>query len=161
MSDTSPLRCLHHLRLLDVLQDLFGQVFVPPAVVEELRSVSRGDIALAITSLPFLTVRAPADAAVVARLAQRLDPGESEAIALAVEIHAEAILMDEQQGRQVAAEHGLQTMGVLGLLSRAKVAGLIPEGRPLLDRLRVELKFFVSDSLRARVLSDVGEGDGG
>ena len=40
-----------------------------------------------------------------------LDPGESEAIALAEEVHADLVLMDEQAGRQEAVRRGLRVAG--------------------------------------------------
>jgi predicted nucleic acid-binding protein len=52
---------------------------------------------------------------------------------------------------------GLETMGVIGLLARAKSRGLIPAVGPLIDALRSSGGFFVSDSLRATVLRQCGE----
>jgi predicted nucleic acid-binding protein len=55
-----------------------------------------------------------------------LDPGEMEAIALAVNMKADLILLDEARGRRTAAEHfGLAITGTLGVLDRAARAGLI------------------------------------
>ena len=54
-----------------------------------------------------------------------LDPGEAEAIALAVEIGADRILMDEKRGRQIALHHSVKPVGVLGVLLRAKPENLI------------------------------------
>ena len=55
----------------------------------------------------------------------QLDPGESEAIALASEIHADVVLMDEQAGRQEAARRGLKVAGTLSVLDEAEQAGLV------------------------------------
>jgi predicted nucleic acid-binding protein len=49
-----------------------------------------------------------------------LDNGEAEAIALAVEIQADRILIDERRGRKKAIELSLRPIGVLGILLRAK-----------------------------------------
>jgi predicted nucleic acid-binding protein len=54
-----------------------------------------------------------------------LDPGESEAIALAVEVHADVVLMDEQAGRQEAVRRGLRVAGTLSVLDEAEQAGLV------------------------------------
>jgi predicted nucleic acid-binding protein len=42
VSDTSPIRCLDHLGLLEILPSLFGEVLIPPAVAEELREPGPG-----------------------------------------------------------------------------------------------------------------------
>ena len=55
----------------------------------------------------------------------QLDPGESEAIALAAEIHADVVLMDEQAGRQEAVRRGLKVAGTLSVLDEAEQAGFV------------------------------------
>jgi predicted nucleic acid-binding protein len=55
----------------------------------------------------------------------QLDPGESEAIALAAEVHADVVLMDEQAGRQEAVRRGLRVAGTLSVLDEAEQAGLV------------------------------------
>ena len=51
--------------------------------------------------------------------------GESEAIALATEVHAEVVLIDEQAGRQEAVRRGLKVAGTLSVLDEADRAGLV------------------------------------
>lgn len=53
-------------------------------------------------------------------LQMELDPGEAEAIALAVELKAHLLLLDERRGRVVASRLGLHFVGLLGVLSEAK-----------------------------------------
>ena len=55
----------------------------------------------------------------------QLDLGESEAIALAAEVHADVVLMDEQAGRQEAVRRGLKVAGTLSVLDEAEQAGLV------------------------------------
>jgi predicted nucleic acid-binding protein len=83
VSDTSPVRALNHLGLLDLLRDLYGQVVVPPAVEQELLRPRRRFVAVPLRHLAYVQVRAPADVARVAELEKRLERGEAEAIALA------------------------------------------------------------------------------
>jgi predicted nucleic acid-binding protein len=107
VSDTSAVRALHWLGLLDILQKLYAQVLVPPAVVRELAQASRSEVRVEIAHFPFIQVRAPSDAMRVQQLMSTLDAGESEAIALAEELSA-TLVIDDSQARKVAIQGGLQ-----------------------------------------------------
>lgn len=157
VSDTSPVRALNHLGLLDVLPALFGQVVVPPSVVDELANPRGRSVPVALETLPYVLVRQPRNADRVAVLRSKLDAGEAEAIVLAVELGADELLMDERIGRRHAEAMGLHTTGVLAVLLRAKRAGLIPAIAAPVDRLRAEFRFFMTDELRADLLGLAGE----
>ena len=86
-----------------------------------------------------------------------LDSGEAAALSLAVEIHADAVLIDERRGYEVAVQLGLRTIGILGVLLRAKSAGLLPAVKPVLDALRRDAGFWLSEPLRKQVLKVAGE----
>ncbi len=68
-------------------------------------------------------------------LQEKLDRGEAEAIALALEIAAGLLLMDERRGRNEAKRFGIRFVGTLGVLIEAKARGLFPEVRPVVDEL--------------------------
>ena len=146
-----------HLGLLRILPSLFGRVLIPPGVVRELATPPAGVIAVTVADLPFADVRAPADRARVGALRSQLDVGEAEALALALEVQADLVLIDESAGRAAAASLGLTYTGALGLLVRAKRAGLIAEVRPLLDSLQDGLRFFMDEPLRQLILQLAGE----
>jgi uncharacterized protein len=152
VSDTSPIRALAHLGHLEVLHLLFREVLIPPAVLAELELPRSRFAPLAIRSLSFICVQAPTDRTTTDRLLGRLHPGEAEAIALAIEVHADAILVDEAAGRAAAREFGLLPIGVLGTLLRARQRGLVGPLAPMLDSLQHELGFFISDDLRSEIL---------
>lgn len=86
----------------------------------------------------------------------RLGEGEWEAIALAVELGAGAILIDDRPARQLAEAAGLKVIGTLGLLLEAKRAGHIGTVRVELDKL-VVTSFFLSPQLYEQVLRMAGE----
>jgi predicted nucleic acid-binding protein len=87
----------------------------------------------------------------------QLDRGEAEAIALATDLHADFVLIDEQEGRQLASRTGLAVTGVLGVLLRAKRAGEIAAVKPEMNSLRSRANFFVSSELEMRILAAAGE----
>lgn len=157
VSDTSPIRALVHLGRLDLLADLFEAVLVPPAVDVELRSPPRDLPVIDVREVDFIAIKAPADRQKVRELGRVLDPGESEALALAIELGAETILIDEAAGRSMAKRLGLAPIGVLGLLVRSKQRGRMEVLEPLLTQLRDDLGFFISESLHREVLRLAGE----
>ena len=126
VSDTSPLSNLTIIGRLDLLRDQFGSLIIPPAVEEELarfRHPVAGPALVAARSEGWLAVEALADLRMVNLLRRDLDPGESEAIALASATSADWLLMDESEGRAAAGRLGLRVVGVLGILLRAKRDG--------------------------------------
>ncbi|MBL8874537.1 MAG: DUF3368 domain-containing protein [Phycisphaerae bacterium] len=131
---------------------------MPPAVEQELAVEVVGTPAVRLDLIPGLRIVPPTDRRQVNELmAKRLGRGESEAIVLATEIRPDAILVDDAQARAAAAALGVQTLGVLGLLLRAKRQGLVDRLLPLIDRLTSEIGFRVSPQLRLRVLEAAGE----
>jgi len=157
VSDTSPIRALAHIGHLDLLASLFGEVVIPPAVAAELERPRSRFVPIDINELPYVQVQAPKNRSGVTELLAILDPGEAEALVLATEIHADAILIDEAAGRTIARQRGLMPLGVLGMLLRAKQKGYVTAISPLLDRLQKELGFFISPEIRSDVLKQANE----
>ncbi len=147
VSDTSPVRALAHLGLLTLLEKSSGKVLVPNSVAKELLNPPSRFQSIDISNYDFFQVVVPQDEPFVTQLTARLDRGEAEAIAVAVEMHAVTLLIDEVAGRQVAIEFGLAPLGTVGLLLRAKQCRLCSNIAPLLDSLRSDLRFHLSDSL--------------
>ena len=157
VSDTSPIRALHHLGLLPLLGKLFSQIIIPPAVQNELNSPPPQLQVVDLSNFDFVKIRAPQDTAHVEQLFGVLDIGEAEALVVALESNAQAMLVDELAGRREAARCGLEAIGTLGILLRGKANGHLLEIRPLIDRLMDETGFFVSLTLKSGVLKLAGE----
>jgi predicted nucleic acid-binding protein len=151
VSDSSPIRALHHLGLLSICRTLYGTVVVPEAVRGELRHPTATCPSLEITDHAGFEVRIPRSKPADLGVPFDLDPGETEAIVLALEMHADLVLMDERKGTEAARRLGLATIGVFGVLLEAKRGGLIDRVLPCVDRLVLELRFFVSPALRLRL----------
>lgn len=86
-----------------------------------------------------------------------LDPGEAEAITLALEHHAELLLLDEIAGRTVASSYQLVFTGSMGCLVEAKRMGMIHAIKPLLDAMKEEARFWINPNLYSRLLREHGE----
>ena len=148
VSDSSALIVLNQIGRLELRRGLFGRVAVPPAVARE--------VAPSLRALPpwveLHQVPWNPD------LPAYLDDREHEAIALALHLAADAIVLDELPGRRAAMSLGLDVVGSLGLLVRAKRAGLISDVRPLMDAM-LSSGLYASDALYHQILSAAGESD--
>lgn len=154
--DTSAIQYLYQLDMLWVLEALAKHIVIPPAVVEELAvGRSQGVYLPDPTHLEWVTVRAPASAAVLP-LVTDLGPGETEALALALESSDALVILDDALARQVASMLSIRFRGTLGLLLDAKAAGLVSAVEPLLNRLQ-GLGFRLHSSTRETILELAGE----
>ncbi|MEI6410012.1 MAG: DUF3368 domain-containing protein [Bacteroidota bacterium] len=133
ISDTSIITNLIQVSKIDILPAVFGQIIIPEAVFKELSILD--DQLRVMGSLQWLEVRAVNNATLVSELCQTLDVGEAEAIVLALESHADYLLMDERKGRGKAKELGIPVTVLLGVLLKAKVIGVLPAVRPVMDEL--------------------------
>lgn len=134
VSDTSPLNVLVRIGHVEVLRTLFGTVIIPPAVVSELSHAGTPKIVRHwMAARPdWLEVRAPS------RIDSTLeldDPGEVEAISLALELNADFLLADDRKARRAATARGIPITGAVGVLELASARGLLNLGEAF-ERLR-------------------------
>lgn len=108
VSDTSPLGALPFLGLLDLLPRLYTRVWIPPKVAQEAGRAAVRVPALDASAYPWMLVRAPGTTSGQERVLERLDAGETEALYLALELRADAVLMDDLAGRAAARRLGLR-----------------------------------------------------
>ena len=150
VSDTSVVTALIQIGRVDLLSELFGSVFIPEAVAREL-TVCHVDLPPWIQTLRVRNKQSVED------LCLELDAGESEAIALALELGADFLLMDEKLGRAAAQSAGLTTIGILGVAAAAKRRGLLESVATVIQELKEKASFWISAELETRVLRDAGE----
>ncbi|HLP96360.1 MAG TPA: DUF3368 domain-containing protein [Saprospiraceae bacterium] len=148
VSDTSPIINLATIGHLHLLPELFTEIVIPTAVFNEVAGDGNHEPgAKEIREASWVKVHSAPNQPLLPQLLHDLDPGEAEAIALAVNMKAEYVLIDEALGRKIAVSHQLQPLGILGILLLAKQRGLIAAVTPLMDRLRSEANFYVDARL--------------
>lgn len=156
--NTSPIFYLSTIGQLDLLRQLYAKIVIPMAVFNEITNVGNTDAsARVVPTLSWIKTQSVTNQIFVNTLCAELDPGEAEAIALAIELNADRLLMDERLGRVAAMQVGLQVTGVLGILIAAKRNNLIKEVKPLLDALVERAGFWIDVRLYVEVLAAVGE----
>lgn len=160
VSDTAPLRYLAVLGGLDWLPALFGEVVCPPEVLAEcLHERASAPLRAWAASPPaWLRIHPVSEAARVLPIQVHLDLGETAALCLARELHADLLLLDERRGRAVAASLGLAVTGTLGILVEAALRGLT-DFEAGLTRLTTLTNFRIGESViaaaRARLAAGV------
>ena len=150
VSDASVLINLDQIGQLTLLWKIYGEVLIPVAVGREV-------MARRTPPLPdLIQTRNVNNRKLVLELCHNLDAGESEAIALAIEVGADLLLIDERHGRRAALRLGVKITGLLGILLVAKHRALIHAIAPHVMALR-EAGFWLADDVVREVLRTAGE----
>lgn len=158
VADAGPLIALSRIGALDLLQALFSQVSVSEEVRGEVLPPGdypgKSEIHAALHT-GWLKVLAPTPSDWQPSN-PAIDAGERSVIAAALGIAGALLLIDDRAGRAEARACGLPTVGTAAIIGMAKVRGLIPLARPLLDRL-ASAGYFIGPNVIDAVLADVGE----
>lgn len=158
--------CLQYLSLTNLaaigqftlLQLLYPELYIADGVWDELHAFGREwPGADEVAQADWIRRSAVRNQALVVTLQRDLDRGEAETIALAMEMGADLVLLDEKPGRRAAERLGLRVSGVVGILLEAKAQSHIDSVRPLLDRLSLEAGFYISPNLYHLALDLAGE----
>jgi predicted nucleic acid-binding protein len=154
VSDTSPLGSLALIDHLWLLKNIYGTVIIPKVVANELNAAQDTRIQN-ILNLEWIQIQSLGDPTIAENLRQskNLDLGEAYAIALAVQLKADELLIDERIGRREAQHYGLSVIGLLGVLVIAKQRNLIFKVQPVMNALINQAGFRVSVQLYDRILS--------
>lgn len=158
ISNSTPLINFSAIHRLDILEQLFGKIYIPSAVEKEV--FVKGQHYPSISELrkaTFIETLEVKNNLLSAALKRDLDDGEAEAIALALENNGKLLLLDEVTGRMFAESYDIPFIGSIGCLVDAKRKGLIPAIKPLLDKMQIEARFWINKKLYHRIIEDNGE----
>jgi hypothetical protein len=157
VSDTTAITHLAKIGALTILQKLYFEILIPEAVLSELAQVKRTQPgALQVLNSSWIKVVKIKNQAVVNKLTRHLDLGESEAIALSIELQSDVLIIDERAGRAVAKKLGRNIIGMVGVLIEAKNKGYIQSIKPYMDKLR-NTGFRMSEDLYQMALNTADE----
>lgn len=153
VADASPLNYLIQIQCDYCLPRLYSRVLAPRAVIDELRHPGAPTaVAAWLRALPdWLEIRSIARPTLDL---EHLDAGEREAIELAIQEHANLLLIDDRVGRLEADRRGITTTGTLGVLLAADIRGFLNaevEFRSLLTNTNFRADFTTRESFLARL----------
>lgn len=158
VSNTTPLIGLASIQQFELLKKLFGEIYIPKAVYNEavVKGYKKSGLKKEISGARWIKTIPVKDKLAVKVLLDELDEGEAETIILAGELEADWVLMDERKGRRKLTELGIQKIGTVGILLKAKEVGLLQKIKPYLYKLR-ENGFSISQYVIDIMLEKAGE----
>jgi predicted nucleic acid-binding protein len=153
VSNTTPLSNFLHLNRMDILQRLFTHIHIPQLVREELEEFfsTHEQLQKALQD-GFLVVHTIQSSVILKQFLNVLHQGEAEALGLYIEQQAVLCLVDEKDARAFATMNGINISGTLGVLIQAKQRGIIDAVKPLMDTLRTQHYFWISEPMYQLVL---------
>lgn len=145
IADTSCLISLNKIELLQVLKDLYGEVYVTSEIQKEF-----GEI------LPdWIRLKNPLESEQLVFLQSILDKGEATALALALQVDNALVIIDELKGRTIASSMGIRTTGTIGVLILAKDKKLIEDLIGIINKMILD-GFRISKELYRYILENHG-----
>ena len=150
VSDTTAITTLLKAERGWLLQEMFGRVFVPQAVWDELEEFH--------SRLPdFVELRRVRDSTQRLPGTEPLGRGEAEALLLAKELGAQLLLTDDRKARLAARRLQIPCIGLVGMVVQAKRLGRIPSVRDVLRLIETKGGLYLSELVIAEALRMAGE----
>lgn len=158
IADAGPLIALSRIGALDLLRGIFGEVWVTPEVRTEALPVAdypgKAELAAAFDAGWLRLLAVPASG--WQPLNPGLGPGERSSIAAALAQPGCLLVIDDRAGRAEARAWKVTIIGTAAVIGLAKLRGLIPTARPVLERLQ-PAGYFIGSAVIEAVLADIGE----
>jgi predicted nucleic acid-binding protein len=156
VANTSPLLYLYQVDCLELLQQLYRTITVPPAVPQELETGKlQGVDVPEVNSIEWIQIRPVASATIIPAVID-LGQGEAEVIALGLENPDSLLIFDDSLARRIADLYSLKYTGTLGVLVKAKQAGYLSAVAPVITMLRSK-GMWLTDKIISDVLRLSGE----
>ena len=155
VSNTTPIISLLKVGKLEILKELYQELFIPYEVYLEIEAGKNKEYYTDLTKVEWIrVVKIQSEKSLLFFL--DLDKGEAEAIVLANEVNADLIILDETLGRFHAKHVGLNVTGTIGVLLKAKETGIIDKIKPVLYELLLK-GIWLSEKLIKQTLAKASE----
>ena len=151
--NTTPLIVLADVGQFDLLRKLYGEIMIPQAVLEEIRSQPAKRLTASSDWIKIVRVKNKDERSL---FRARLHAGEVEVMLLAQEQNADLVIMDDNAAKKTAKFMGLKVTGTLGVLLRAKREGYIQEIKPIIRAMAAD-GFYIDEKTKRYVLDAAKE----
>ena len=157
VADSSCLIGLAQIGKLELLKELFSEIYIPSAVYHEVVVIGKGEVGSDETESAVKTgwvlKRVVKDEVAVNAVTTILGKGESEVIILCKELGLDYALIDERTARGMAEVMRVKTMGVLGIIDLAIEKGFPVDKKIVVDQL-INFGFRIGDKLYKKMFPD-------
>lgn len=146
ISDTSCLIILSKVDEIKILRKLYQHIITTPEISQEYGK-----------ELPsWISIVSASDKQKQLLLETQIDKGEASAIALALEIKNSTLIIDDYKARKIAERLGITYTGTIGVIIKAKLRGIIPSVKPILNKI-YQTDFRLSEDIIINALREAGE----
>lgn len=155
--NSTPLIALCNVGRLEILRTLYTEITIPEAVFAEVTKKEDSACQIVKKSLDWIRVERILNPSDKKMYQAKLHDGEVEVMILAQEgVRADLVILDDNAAKKTAKYLGLTVTGTLGILLKAKKAGIIPTIAPVLEEIKKN-GFYISGTVERMVLSEAGE----
>lgn len=154
--NSTPLIVLCGIGKLELLRELYRELLIPVAVYQEVTAVRDSACMQIMAQRNWIHVEKIQNETEKKMYRAKLHAGEVEVMILAQEQKADLVIIDDNAAKKTAKYLGLTVTGSLGVLLKAKQAGLIERVRPLLSEMKKN-GFYIDSKLEEMVLRYAGE----
>ncbi len=146
VSNTSPIIIFYYADILAILEQLFGTVYIPPAVFDELTvHASNEQLRSTIKKCPFIKIKSLEIP--IPELQHKLDVGEIEALTLAKQFPADLLILDDKRAQKEADILAIPYVSSFALVVKAYQKGLVADLQQALHQLE-EQQIFLNKELK-------------
>jgi len=150
--NASPLILPDKINRLHLLNELFSTVYIPNAVLEEIRTDNKTDVEFNLNQVTFNPLKISNRIAVMGLLG-KLHIGEVEVMIGAIENGIKTVVLDDNSARNKAKQLGLDVTGTLGILLKATKNGLITDLEQEIVNLRNSCMYLTDEVIRKIISS--------
>ena len=146
ISDTSCFIILTNIGELDLLHKVYDQIITTKDIAAEFGE-----------KLPdWIEIKDVKDMYRQQLLEMQIDKGESSAITLALETPDSTLILDDYKARRIAEQLRLSYTGTIGVIIKAKLMGIIPSIKPLMEKIK-QTDFRISADIELQALKEANE----
>lgn len=153
IANTTPLIALANIGQLDLFQKLYGEIIIPDAVFEEIKSEPAKSLVAQNSWIKTISVQDDSERKLYS---PRLHAGEIEVMMLAKELAADLLIIDDNAAKKTAKFLDFAVTGSLGVLVRAKKEGHIESIKPVVKDLLLD-GVYISDRILEMALKAADE----